>query len=897
MALQINTNIGALMASAATSRAMSSMETSMERLSSGQRINTAADDAAGVAIASRMEAQIRGLNQAMRNAADGQALVDTSEGAHLEIVNILQRMREVSVQASNDTYTLQDRTNLNSEIEQLMEEIDRIASSTTFNGQKLLDGSFASKTMQIGNESTQSVTFSIDDMSTSALGTTVTSSGSSGVTSNVALGKEAVTTVAQMAFNGNDSYGFTLTVGDGAGGTVALAVAAGAVVGNDADDIATKLQTAINAKVTAGNLAAGDISVTANGNVLTLKNNLGDTLALSAFTSSANGTASYTSTSGAGTSVLLNETTAVTTASNDGGGAATTSAGTLTLQEGKDHSFRLNGNLIALTNLNAAGGTTMADALTAIKAAIGAGGDTSTATDTGATIQFALKDTTGADIDITNFTSPSSVAGSAGTMLMTDRVDADNSTAPNTFANDGSDTSDIDGTDIVQLSFTEAEADYAFELGGEAFTVATASAGKTLQEALAVTRDAINANATISAKVEARLVDGKLEIESLQDDGTVIALDTFTSTGKAAVASGTATLDATNLVTEGSGSITAGSEAVASEMTMQFSEDDTYSFKIGGTTVTAAVSGSDLTQLAAAVNAQSDTTSVTASIQNNVILLQNANGAAISITDFSSTGTGKAFVANAAGQGNSVTLDDTAAVAAANTAAAGKATATVMDLTMSASDDVSFKISDGRTNAVVRLTTFDPAANTAMLTEINSALSNAGSDIVATTSGVGAKITLTNSKGGRIELTNFASDGTGVLTATPATGQGVGKLLNDDGITGSQAALSAISIIDQAGANDAIATIDRAFEQVNAQRANLGAVSNRLDHTISNLTNIMVNTESAKSRIMDADFASESTQMAKAQILQQASMAMLAQANASKQGVLSLLQRKWKHAW
>jgi len=294
-------------------------------------------------------------------------------------VNILQRMREVSVQASNDTYTLQDRTNLNSEIEQLMEEIDRIASSTTFNGQKLLDGSFASKTMQIGNEATQSVTFSIDDMSTSALGTTVTSSGSSGVTSNVALGKEAVTTVAQMAFNGNDSYGFTLTVGDGAGGTVALAVAAGAVVGNDADDIATKLQTAINAKVTAGDLATGDISVSANGNVLTLKNNLGDTLALSAFTSSANGTASYTSTSGAGTSVLLNETTAVTTASNDGGGAATTSAGTLTLQEGKDHSFRLNGNLIALTNLNAAGGTTMADALTAIKAAIGAGGDTSTA--------------------------------------------------------------------------------------------------------------------------------------------------------------------------------------------------------------------------------------------------------------------------------------------------------------------------------------------------------------------------------------------------------------------------------------------------------------------------------------------------------------------------------------
>ena len=261
--------------------------------------------------------------------------------------------------------------------------------------------------------------------------------------------------------------------------------------------------------------------------------------------------------------------------------------------------------------------------------------------------------------------------------------------------------------------------------------------------------------------------------------------------------------------------------------------------------------------------------------------------------------TGKVFVANAAGQGSSATLDDTAAVTGATTAAAGKAASTVMDLSLSASDKVTFKISDGRTNAVVRLTTWDPANNVAMLAEINSALKNVGSDITVaaaadTNSTAGTadeRLVLTNSKGGRIELTNFASDGTGVLTTTPATGQGVGKLLNNDGITGSQAALSAISIIDQAGANAAIATIDRAFEQVNAQRANLGAVSNRLDHTISNLTNIMVNTESAKSRIMDADFASESTQMAKAQILQQASMAMLAQANASKQGVLSLLQR------
>ena len=890
MALNINTNIGALGAAAAASSVNKSMESAMERLSTGLRINSAADDAAGVSISTRMEAQIRGLNQAIRNAGDGQSLVNTAEGAMTEITNMLQRMRELSVQASNDTYSLQDRTNLNSEVNQLKAEIDRIAASSTFNGQQLLDGSFASRTLQIGNEASQQLTFSIGNMSTTALGTALVNSGVSGVTGNVAQGTQAVTTVSQMAFNGNDSYGFTLTVGNGAGGTVALAVAGGAVVGNDAQDVADKLQTAINAKVTAGDLAAGDITVQANGNVLTLRNNLGDSLDISAFTSAANGTASYSSISGVGTSRLLDDAAAVTTASNSGGGAATPATGTLTLQEGKDYSFRVNGNLVSLTNLNGAGGTSMADALAAIKLAIGDGAAATTATDAGATNEFVLNDSTGRNVAITNFTAASALAGSAGTMVMTVRVDGDSSTASNTFAVGGSDASDVDGEDIVQLSFTEAEADYSFDIDGNTFTVATASADKTLQEALAITRDAINALGAINTKVQARIVDGKLEIENTQAAGTAVVIDNFGSTGKAAVAAGTATLAATNLVTQGSASTTNGVEATPSQMSMQFSQDDTYSFQIGGRTVTAAVSGGDLSQMVAAVNAQTAQTGVEATIQNNVMVLESAAGAAIAITNYSSTGTGKVFVANAAGQGSSATLDDTAAVTGATTAAAGNAVDTVMDLTLSATDAVTFRISDGRTNAVVRLTTWDPAANGDMMAEINSALANAGSDITASTAGVGAKITLTNSQGGRIEITNFTSDGTGVMTATPATGQGVGKLLNDDGITGSQAAVSAVSVLDQASANAAVSTIDRAFEQVNAQRSELGAISNRLDHTISNLTNISINTESAKSRILDADFAAESTNLAKSQILQQASMAMLAQANASKQGVLSLLQ-------
>ena len=140
MALAIATNTGALMAASSAASVNKDMETSMERLSTGKRINSAADDAAGVAIASRLSSEVRGTNQAIRNAQDGQAFLDTAEGAHKEIENILQRMRELAVQAANDTNDTTDRTNLKAEFDELTNEIDRIASVTTWAGQDLLSG-------------------------------------------------------------------------------------------------------------------------------------------------------------------------------------------------------------------------------------------------------------------------------------------------------------------------------------------------------------------------------------------------------------------------------------------------------------------------------------------------------------------------------------------------------------------------------------------------------------------------------------------------------------------------------------------------------------------------------------------------------------------------------------
>ncbi len=147
---------------------------SMEKLSSGYRINRAGDDAAGLAISEKMRGQIKGLHQASRNAQDGISLIQTAEGALTETQNILQRMRELAVQSSNDTNVDADREAIQNEITQLTEEIDRISDTTEFNTQKLLDGTFKGKKLQIGANETQNMNLDIGSMNTVGLGLTST---------------------------------------------------------------------------------------------------------------------------------------------------------------------------------------------------------------------------------------------------------------------------------------------------------------------------------------------------------------------------------------------------------------------------------------------------------------------------------------------------------------------------------------------------------------------------------------------------------------------------------------------------------------------------------------------------------------------------------------------------
>lgn len=178
MALTVNTNIASLTAQRNLTGSQQGLSESLQRLSSGLRINSAKDDAAGLAISERFSAQIRGLNQGVRNANDAISLAQTAEGALKEVTANLQRIRELSVQSANATNSLSDREALQAEVAQLVAEIDRVAVNTKFNGSALLDGSFANKAFQVGADVGETVTVEqITSARTAALGATYSSTG------------------------------------------------------------------------------------------------------------------------------------------------------------------------------------------------------------------------------------------------------------------------------------------------------------------------------------------------------------------------------------------------------------------------------------------------------------------------------------------------------------------------------------------------------------------------------------------------------------------------------------------------------------------------------------------------------------------------------------------------
>ena len=206
----INTNTAATITANALSKNERAMSQTMERLSTGQRINSAADDSAGLAISSRMTSQINGLNMAVRNANDAISMIQTADGAMIEVSSMLQRMRELTVQAATGTLSSTDLTALNTEFQQLDDQIDLIATSTEWNGTKILDGSLGSVSFQVGANASQTISLTLADLNTDN-GATEASQAAvavqdlfSGLDNDVAASGTAATDLDGLVITGSD---------------------------------------------------------------------------------------------------------------------------------------------------------------------------------------------------------------------------------------------------------------------------------------------------------------------------------------------------------------------------------------------------------------------------------------------------------------------------------------------------------------------------------------------------------------------------------------------------------------------------------------------------------------------------------------------------------------------
>jgi len=250
----INTNISALRAQSGSAAAESSLSKAMERLSTGKRINSAKDDAAGLAISQRMTANIRGMAVAIRNANDGISMAQTAEGALGEVTNILQRVRELTVQSANGTFSAGNRASLQAETDQLLAEINNIAKTANFNGLKLLDGSIKDLKLQTGVNAGDSVGISMANVSTNSLG--LTSGGAPGQVTTGRVGAVTGLAVGDVTFNGVAALGSVPTA--------ATAEALAAAINENSDKHGVKATASNNVtsgKITAETFAVGDITI------------------------------------------------------------------------------------------------------------------------------------------------------------------------------------------------------------------------------------------------------------------------------------------------------------------------------------------------------------------------------------------------------------------------------------------------------------------------------------------------------------------------------------------------------------------------------------------------------------------------------------------------------------
>ena len=826
----INTNMMALTAQRNLNKTEGMLNQAMERLSSGLRINSARDDSAGLAIATRFDTQTRGMTVAMRNAGDGISMAQTAEGALGSMTDNLQRLRELAVQSANATNSDSDRASLNAEARQLIDEIQRVAEQTNFNGTKLLDGSFGKQIFQIGANKGETFELTIAKMTTDKLGAGNTVGvAASGTSSALANGDLIINGVSVAASTALDDTAST----DSADASAIAKVAAINRI-SDQTGVVAEVETnvaagsSMTAAALSGTVTINDVSISvATGGVDTAADRAAVAKAINAVSDQTGVKAIDTGTDengvrleaadGRNIEIAFDTVTAAAT----GLASADTYVGGYTLRATNNEPIKIdsgtngdsglrNAGLVAGTYENQVAtvsnqdGKNASGSTTALTASDGSTGQ-DLALNTGDLVINGVQigAANASDDQASDTTANSSVKEASAIAIAA----AINKTSDSTGVTATADVNVVEGTSGTTTGTAGSDTIQLVINGKETATIT--SVGDLGKDRVAVV-DAIN---TISGQTGVSAEDTGKGVRLIADDGrniSIVALtkaandvDKFGLNGIAEVDGTTTTLDAAPLT-------------------------------IGTTTGDLTITGDNI------------------DLQGVTIKFDTDSNAAEAATYDSAT---KTLTVTA-------DWDDSASNAPANLAAIQ----TAINSGLSGagfSGQVTLAVSGTFTASE-----FDSAGSTKLDAGVNNAETYYSS------------VTLQSAKAIKIEA---GTNGTTALEnlkfkAGSFGGAESGQFLKDVDL----------STVD--GATKALEAIDNALETINSTRGNLGAVQNRLESTIENIQVTRDNLTASKSRIMDADFAAETAMLAKAQVLQQAGIAMLAQAKQAPQQVLSLLR-------
>ena len=899
------------------------MNQAMQRLSSGLRINTAADDAAGSAIASKMEAQVRSLDVAIRNSYDAISMTQTAEGALSEMENILQRVRELAVQASNSTLSQNDRDQIQAEVSQLTSEIDNIATSTHFNNIKLLNGDNSAVTFQIGINEENALNVALEKSDSASLGLTgstgvgVLTSGRmlktdysgaslaardvkingfdalaaafstdlSGASTNTA-GSLATAINANTGVHGAEANAFNSLTSDNMGtfnmtqtftinsSTVALASSLSGLVDNinesvsgieavlNADNTFTLKNTTGNDIIVASNSAAIGLTAGTYTGFIELSNLDGSGVRIEAETVE-NG---YASGSGTIADVQLlgfNEFSAAGELESDAVSGTALNANELKINDvliGKSETGSANHIAAAINEKTAEHGVTAsANNIMDLTFNFASGnGDARPSSTTAFKIN-------GTSVDLSSAVDAAAVVTAINNGSIGDIRAETTSTGTVRL-------SSASGVNIVVANSDNDFLSAATDVNGTSLTSGFGNGTYDLDGLLTSTTPGAVANPSLDTSDSARASGtGKSLIGEVVNSRVVVTqLATADYTGTSA-----------QLVVTGTNS---NGDSITENITLT---NGTINDQIQGSTIFHTVTSLHISGTAAAqalqvgVNGRAAGTGTT-DFDDDALFSSATNTAAGTLT----------LSGNRVSSGSATDLNGSIVTITGN---AGNYSSNNVKFTVTGTDafgatieeEITLSANNGETHGTTAFHTI-----TKIVTD--AALQNAGVKLgtyqVGDRIASNGKITMSNGDKSPIKIEAVSKDHIAGLATSAAAEVILEKVGVNNQSQSFEAGSSGVSVSNLADANAALNKIDAAIDKISLFRSSFGAVENRIDANVNNLTTLKVNTEAAMSRIQDADFARETTNLTKSQILAQAATSMLAQANASKQNLLALLQ-------